>query len=603
MINTAWSPNRICRGWNTSISPGYFYPGNTYYGELYTQNNPQEDWAEFNYGVTHLPYDYYGYWVNNRWYNYYGNDCSGFVSVCWKMPSRWTTLNFYDDANGAQNYCYSIGSTGSAQTAPLIKGDALNCCNSHILLFNYRLGSNAVVSMEQTPNTARMRIWYYSSLSSYQPIRRKRLIAAFVQFDNYPTIVNALDNFSVRHYFYISYENAPADLVFEIREQSSGAVLLSQKCSNIGDGYWYKTFYSSLPDLGYDYYVYFVAYLTPPNGNWDNRYCSVSTANNPTLVKTASCPAGIEVFRNSGSLSGTGANCTFSVNISGRHTVVMCGNNNADFDLYAKWDSPPTINSYDYRGYTTSSLEWFTIEGSGNLYIMVHSYSGSGNWLCNVVTGHPVNYYKPLGALSGSGSYQWWNVLGSGGDDKGWAYLSGPDNADFDLYIKWNSVATPSNYDARGISVLSQEICTYPGSGNFYMTAYSYSGSGICFLLGLIFTENKGANFISANDQNPKSGKMEIPDSYELFQNSPNPFRTTTTIRYVVPVYSSVTLKVYNQAGQLVRTLIDGRQKPGFYTTIWDGKNDSGKKLPDGVYFYTIRTPSFSVTKSMVLLN
>ena len=59
--------------------------------------------------------------------------------------------------------------------------------------------------------------------------------------------------------------------------------------------------------------------------------------------------------------------------------VVMAGNENADFDLYAKWNSPPTTTSYDARGYSTWAQE---IAGpatnSGTLHFRVRSKSGSG---------------------------------------------------------------------------------------------------------------------------------------------------------------------------------------------------------------------------------
>ncbi len=177
MIESPWSPNKICRGWNISVYPPEFYPGKTYYGMLYTQNNPQENWEEFLVGITNLPYDYYGYWgTNNRWYNYYGTDCSGFVSICWKLPERYSTTLFYEDANGKRKYCYPLGPEGSSAQVNLLQGDALNDAGSHIILFSHKSPSNTIISLEQTPNNAKMREWYYSSLKSYQPLRRKWIL-------------------------------------------------------------------------------------------------------------------------------------------------------------------------------------------------------------------------------------------------------------------------------------------------------------------------------------------------------------------------------------------------------------------------------------------
>jgi serine protease len=164
----------------------------------------------------------------------------------------------------------------------------------------------------------------------------------------------------------------------------------------------------------------------------------------------------------------------------------MAGNENADFDLYAKWGSAPTTSDYDAIGYSGTSLEYFTTSGSGTLYIMVHSYSGSGNWKCWALSGSPgANSGRKSGTLSGSGDTATYSLSGSG---KGYAFNSGPDSSDFDLYTKWNSPPTTSSYDARGYSGWAQEIAgPASGSGTLYFMVRSYSGSGEYATAALIF--------------------------------------------------------------------------------------------------------------------
>ena len=87
--------------------------------------------------------------------------------------------------------------------------------------------------------------------------------------------------------------------------------------------------------------------------------------------------------------------------------------------------------------------------------------------------------------------------------------------------------------------------------------------------------------------------------------NYPNPFDTMTTIRYSVPRDGHVSLKIYNVAGQLVRTLVNKDQAPraeGF-TVRWNGRNDAGTPVSSGVYFYKLMTKNFTQTKKMVLLK
>ena len=51
---------------------------------------------------------------------------------------------------------------------------------------------------------------------------------------------------------------------------------------------------------------------------------------------------------------------------------------------------------------------------------------------------------------------------------------------------------------------------------------------------------------------------------------------------------SSVILKVYDVTGKLVKRLMEGRKRPGYYKVEWDGRNDGGEKISSGVYFYSL---------------
>jgi FlgD Ig-like domain len=87
-------------------------------------------------------------------------------------------------------------------------------------------------------------------------------------------------------------------------------------------------------------------------------------------------------------------------------------------------------------------------------------------------------------------------------------------------------------------------------------------------------------------------------------QNYPNPFNPSTTIEFTVRERSKVSLKIYNVAGQLVRTLVDGDRAPGaVHKVAWDGRNDAGTTVSSGVYFYKLVTSDFTQTRKMVLLN
>jgi M6 family metalloprotease-like protein len=96
------------------------------------------------------------------------------------------------------------------------------------------------------------------------------------------------------------------------------------------------------------------------------------------------------------------------------------------------------------------------------------------------------------------------------------------------------------------------------------------------------------------------SGVDDVPT------NHPNPFNPATTISYSIKDPGRVTLRVYNAAGQLVRTLVDDVQAPraGGFSVVWDGRNDMGAPVSSGVYMYKLTAAQeFQSVKKLVLLK
>ncbi len=95
-----------------------------------------------------------------------------------------------------------------------------------------------------------------------------------------------------------------------------------------------------------------------------------------------------------------------------------------------------------------------------------------------------------------------------------------------------------------------------------------------------------------------------IPEEFDLLQNYPNPFNPSTTISYILPKSSNVTLKVYDILGNEVRSLVNNENKTaGSYNSFWDGKNDQGLEVSSGVYFYKLITADFNRTLKMMLMK
>ena len=126
-----------------------------------------------------------------------------------------------------------------------------------------------------------------------------------------------------------------------------------------------------------------------------------------------------------------------------------------------------------------------------------------------------------------------------------------------------------------------------------------------------IYCANYNGSSVSVIACSPPSAVEEDQESqaisnFSLKQNYPNPFNPTTSIRYAVgsrqrPV--PTTLKIYNILGQKVRTLVDEPKTSGNHEVTWDGKDDKGKEVASGIYFYQLEVGEFTECKKMLLLK
>jgi uncharacterized protein (DUF362 family) len=89
--------------------------------------------------------------------------------------------------------------------------------------------------------------------------------------------------------------------------------------------------------------------------------------------------------------------------------------------------------------------------------------------------------------------------------------------------------------------------------------------------------------------------KHIVPQNYQLFQNFPNPFNSSTAIKFYLPRAENVTIKIYDLSGQELETLIKSSFPAGQHKLYWSPKN-----LPSGIYFYRMQTGQFSASRKMI---
>ena len=89
----------------------------------------------------------------------------------------------------------------------------------------------------------------------------------------------------------------------------------------------------------------------------------------------------------------------------------------------------------------------------------------------------------------------------------------------------------------------------------------------------------------------------------QLSQSSPNPAEQSVLIDYLLPNPGSVQLRIFNIAGQLVRTLVDTHQESDRHQLTWNLADQSGKMVSGGVYLYQLRMANKKMGKSMVVIR
>jgi hypothetical protein len=93
------------------------------------------------------------------------------------------------------------------------------------------------------------------------------------------------------------------------------------------------------------------------------------------------------------------------------------------------------------------------------------------------------------------------------------------------------------------------------------------------------------------------------PEDYVLGCNYPNPFNPVTTIGYRVPGRNRVRIMVYDACGRHVRTLVDAWRPTGLHNVMWDGRNETGRQMASGVYFYQMTSGDYVQTRRMLLMK
>ncbi|MCX6133201.1 MAG: T9SS type A sorting domain-containing protein [Ignavibacteriales bacterium] len=149
--------------------------------------------------------------------------------------------------------------------------------------------------------------------------------------------------------------------------------------------------------------------------------------------------------------------------------------------------------------------------------------------------------------------------------------------------IRLNSVDYPITLTAKGVE--GQEMWINDDMGGSIVNERLQEGKTIVIhqkLSALVLSERRDA----------------LPEKFELFQNHPNPFNPSTTIRYALPEGGKVRLVVYNVLGEVVAELVHGEQEAGQHQVQFNAVN-----LSSGVYLYRLETGTFVSVRKLVVIR
>jgi len=181
------------------------------------------------------------------------------------------------------------------------------------------------------------------------------------------------------------------------------------------------------------------------------------------------------------------------------------------------------------------------------------------------------------------------------------------------VHIEWKTLSEINNYgfEVQRSALATDGFSTLPGgfvrghgttlTPQVYKFDDASAGTGIWYYRLKQIDLNGTPRYIDPVSVEAAGGAVaagSAPAEFALFQNHPNPFNPSTTIRFDLAADRDVSLVVYNSLGQVVSHLVNGFRQAGRYSVTWDAS-----ACASGVYFCRLEAGSFVQARKLILLK
>ncbi|MDZ4712578.1 MAG: SBBP repeat-containing protein [bacterium] len=328
---------------------------------------------------------------------------------------------------------------------------------------------------------------------------------------------------------------------------------------------------------------------------------SVNTGSSQDFETIKYNSAGVEQWSSSynGSANDIDVSHCIQVDNSGNVYVTGYSRGNGNYDyVTAKYDSLGVSQWASRFNGNTNSNDYPTalaVDPNGNVYITGVINSDANGSAANYAT----LKYNPTGTIAWATAY---NGPANGNDSATALVLDDSNN----VYVTGKSTGQGSGFDYATVKYNNNGAQTNisrfngPANGNDVSNSVALDNQRNIYVTGSSsngFTDDYATIKYFTLSGIQSIGNV-IPSEFKLSQNYPNPFNPSTTIRFSLPVYSDISLKVYDIKGQEISKLADGSLQAGNYEVTFDAS-----LIPSGIYFYKLVTPSVTITKKMTLLK